>query len=301
MRKGIAGGALLRVGAENQSLISASIGDITPDSQVITLYFRYGDSKYLVPEQREIQVKRNESLEMAIAAALIQGPAASAVSPSSLFPPGTEVLAAAVQGQTLFITLNEAFLGRYADESPDASSGDGVLRRRLCLQSLAATLTEAGLCAQVQVLVYRTAVQTASMRLQAGFLDRSNDDTLLPPITRDESCLLTPCNTASLILQAWQAQDWQSLYDLTAREGESARETEQNAFDAFAAARSLTAFSLSPGTVSFDGQTAVLAVSLTAQDQGVDQKAEVYPLLLLREAGVWKMDYDRLLTMMNGD
>ena len=292
--------ALLREGAEDQPLISASIGDITPDSQMITLYFRYGDSKYLVPEQREIQVKRNESLEMAIAEALIQGPAASAASPSSLFPPGTEVLAAAVQGQTLFITLNEAFLGRYADEPSDASSGEGVLRRQLCLQSLAATMTEAGLCAQVQVLVYRSAVQTSSMRLQAGFLDRSGDDRLLPPITRDESCLLTPYNTAFLILQAWQAQDWQSLYDLTAREGESPRAAEQNAFDAFAAAMPLTAFSLSPGTVSFDGQTAVLTASLTVLDQGVDQTAEGYPLLLLREEGVWKMDYERLLTMMNG-
>ena len=297
--------ALLREGGDEKRLISASIGELSPESQKITLYFRYGDSAYLAPEQREIQVKRNESLEKAIAAALIQGPAASNLTLSGLFPPGTEVLAATAQGDTLFITFNEAFLGRYADEPADTSSGtwraESALRRRLCLQSLAAALTEEGLCAQVQVLVYRSAVQATSMRLQAGFLDRSNDDTLLPPIARDESCLLTPYNTACLLLQAWQARDWETLYDLTAKEGESARAGEQSALDAFSAARMLTAYSLSPGTVSFDGQTAVLTASLTVQDRDADQTVTGYPILLLREEGVWKMDYARLLRMMNGN
>ncbi len=294
--------ALLREGTEGQRLISASTAELSPDSRMITLYFRYGDSAYLAPEQREIQVKRNESLEKAIAEALIQGPAAPDLALSSLFPPGTEVLAATAQGDTLFITFNEAFLGRYADEPADAVSGEGTLRRQLCLQSLAAALTEQGLCARVQVLVYRSAAQAASMRLQAGFLTRTNDDALLPPVTRDESCLLTPYNTASLILQAWQARDWPALYDLTAREGDTAenpRAGEQNAFDAFSAARTLTDFTLSPGNVSFDGQTAVITVSLTVQDQGADQAVQGYPLLLLREAGIWKMDYTRLLNMMN--
>ena len=291
---------LLRDGNGGQRLISASTSDLVPDSQTITLYFRYGDSAYLAPEQRQIQVKRNESLEKVITAALIQGPDPSNPALSSLFPPGTEALAAAVQGDTLFVTLNEAFLGRYADESSDAASGEGVLRRQLCLQSLAATLTEEGLCAQVQVLVYRGAVQTSSMRLQAGFLNRTNDDTLLPPVTRDESLLLTPFNTAGLILQAWKNQDWISLYDLTAKAEGSARAGEQSALDAFAAARTLTDFSLSPGTVSFDGQAAVLTASLTVQNQGTDEVILGYPLLLLREEGIWKVDYNRLLNMMNG-
>ena len=296
--------ALLRESAEGQRLISASTAELSPDSRTITLYFRYRDSAFLAPEKREIQMKRNVSLEKAIVSALIQGPDASSVALSALFPPGTEVLAATAQGDTLFITFNEAFLGRYADEASDAVSGEGTLRRQLCLQSLAAALTEQGLCARVQVLVYESALQNTSMRLQKGFLNRTNDDSLLPPVTRDESCLLTTYNTASLILQAWQAQDWPALYDLTAREGENAeknRAGEQNAFDAFAAARTLTDFTLSPGSVSFDGQNAVLTVSLTVQDQGAEETVQGYPLLLLREEGIWKMDYTRLMNMMNGN
>lgn len=295
--------ALLREGNEGQRLISASTAELSPDSRAITLYFRYRDSAYLAPEQREIEMKRNESLEKAIVSALIQGPEASSVALSALFPPGTEVLSAAAQGDTLFITFNEAFLGRYADESTDAVSSEGTLRRQLCLQSLAAALTEQGLCAQVQVLVYSSAAQNTSMRLQKGFLNRTNDDSLLPPVTRDESCLLTPYNTASLILQAWQAKDWPTLYDLIAK-GENAanaRAGEQNAFDAFAAARTLTDFALSPGSVSFDGQKAVLTASLEVQDQGAEETVQGYPLLLLREEGIWKMDYTRLMNMMNGN
>lgn len=295
--------ALLREGNEGQRLISASTAELSPDSRAITLYFRYRDSAYLAPEQREIEMKRNESLEKAIVSALVQGPDASSVALSALFPPGTEVLSAAAQGDTLFITFNEAFLGRYADESTDAVSSEGTLCRQLCLQSLAAALTEQGLCAQVQVLVYSGAAQNTSMRLQKGFLNRTNDDSLLPPVTRDESCLLTPYNTASLILQAWQAKDWPTLYDLIAK-GENAanaRAGEQNAFDAFAAARTLTDFALSPGSVSFDGQKAVLTASLEVQDQGAEETVQGYPLLLLREEGIWKMDYTRLMNMMNGN
>ena len=35
--------ALLRQGGDGQRLISASIGELTPDARKITLYFRYGD------------------------------------------------------------------------------------------------------------------------------------------------------------------------------------------------------------------------------------------------------------------
>ena len=129
----------------------------------------------------------------------------------------------------------------------------------------------------------------------------TGDDALLPPVTRDDSLILTPYNTASLLLQAWQAQDWASLYDLTAKEGDSLRAGEQSALDAFASARMLTDFSLSPGTVSFDGQKAVITAALTVRDRDAEQTVAGYPLLLLREEGIWKMDYARLLNMMNGN
>ncbi len=294
--------SLIRGGTDGQSLISASTAELAPAERSVTLYFRYGSTAYLAPEQRLIQVQRNETLEKALVQALIDGPSAAASALTPLFPPGTEVLAVTTQGDTLFITLNDAFLGRYADEPGDAAVGEwrteGPLRRQLCLDSLAAALTETGLCVQTQVLVYRGAGQSTSMRLQKGFLTRTADDALLPPLTRREDCLLTPYRTAFLLLSTWTAQDWAALYDLTAQEGGVSRPTEQTAADAFAASRVLTGFTLSPGNVSYDGQTAVFTAELSLRGTGLDETVSGYPLTLIREGGLWKMDYERLLAMM---
>ena len=294
--------SLIRGGTDGQSLISASTAELAPAEKSVALYFRYGNSAYLAPEERRIQVQRNESLEKALVQALIDGPSAAAPALTPLFPAGTEVLAVTTQDDTLFITFSDAFLGRYTDEPGDTAIGEwrteGPMRRQLCLDSLAASLTEAGLCVQVQVLVYQGAGKSTSMRLQKGFLNRTGDDTLLPPLTRREDCLLTPYRTASLLLSAWMAQDWASLYDLTAQEGAVSRPSEQTAADVFAASQALTGFFLSPGTVSYDGRTAVFSADLTLRGAGRDDTVSAYPLLLIREGSLWKMDYSKLCAMM---
>ncbi|MBQ1815752.1 MAG: GerMN domain-containing protein, partial [Ruminococcus sp.] len=139
----------------SRSLISASTAELAPDEKPVALYFRYQDSAFLAPEPRMVVVQRNESLEKAVVQALISGPLNTELSP--LFPTGSEVVSTSTQDGTLFVTLNEAFLGRYADEPGDISTGhwktEGPERRRLCLDAMAATLTEAGLCDRVQVMV----------------------------------------------------------------------------------------------------------------------------------------------------
>lgn len=288
--------SLKRTGVNRSSLISASTAGLAPDEKQVTLYFRFGDTGYLAPEPRIVVVQRNESLEKAVVGALIAGPVNAGLSP--LFPPGTETIATSVQDRTLFVTFSEDFLGRYADEPADASAGpwktEGPLRRQLCLDALAATLTEAGLCDRVQVMVARDSGQTASMRLQAGFLDRSGEGTLLPAAARNEQALLTPHNTAACLLQAWREQNWAALSPLVAETPGA-----QSSLNAFSAAGALVDFELSPGNVAFDGQTAVLSARLTLLGEGRNPVVESYPLRLVREDGLWKMRYDALLQMMN--
>ena len=287
--------SLKRTGVESRSLISASTADLAPDEKPIALYFRFQDSAFLAPEARMVVVQRNESLEKAIVQALIGGPLNTELSP--LFPAGSEVVNTTTQNGTLFVTLNEAFLGRYADEPGDSSSGhwktEGLARRQLCLDALAATMTEAGLCDRVQVLVQRDLGRAASMRLQAGFLNRTGDTTLLPPLVRDESVLLTPHNTAEWALNAWLRQDWDALSLVCVH-----TPGEQSAFEAFEAAGVLVGFELSSGSVSYDGQWAVLTVRLTLRGNTRDNEIAGYPLRLIREEGLWKMDYQALLSMM---
>lgn len=296
--------ALMRQDTPEQPPIDAVPQGQASDPVNAILYFRYGTTGYLAMEERPVSVEPNESPEKALVQALIAGPAATNSSLSPLFPPGTEVLAAVSRGDTLFITFNEALLGRYSDEpgdTPAAWKAEFALRRALCLDALAATLTEAGLCARVQVLVYRGTGQDTSMRLQAGFLDRSQDRTLLPPMTRKEQVLLTPHNTVSALMAAWMAQDWSGLYEWTAKDISSDRPGEQSAIDAFASARTLTSYSLSAGSVSPDGQSAIVGADLSFQGEGQDTLVTGYPVRLIREEGLWKISFAALLHMMNQD
>ena len=295
--------SVIRSNPDGQALVSADTGNLTPDALNAALYFRYGDTGFLAPEQRQISVQRDESPESALVQALLDGPRSGIAALTALFPPGTRLVSAARQGDTLLITFSEEFLGRYGDEPMDISAEpwrtEGPLRRRLCLDSLAATLTEAGLCAQVQVMVYRGQDQTAPMRLQAGFLDRSGDETILPPLTRNEERLLTCHNAADLLLSAWVNRDFAGLYDLTARgSGASARPVETSALDAFSDAVILTGYELSPGSVSLDGQIAVLCADLRLLTAGVEQTVPGYPLRLIREGSLWKMNYETLVKML---
>ena len=290
--------SLKRSGVDSRSLISASTVELSPDEKPMALYFRYQNSAFLASEPRLVVVQRNESLEKAVVQALISGPLNTELSP--LFPTGSEVVSTSTQNGTLFVTLNEAFLGRYPDEPGDSSAGywktEGPARRQLCLDALAATLTEAGLCDRVQVLVQRDLGHASSMRLQAGFLNRSGDTSMLPPIVRNESVLLTPHNAAECVLNAWLRQDWDALSLFCVH-----APGEQSVFEAFEAAKVLVGFELSPGSVAYDGQRAVVTAKLTLRGDNQDVEISGYPLRLIREEGLWKTDYEALLSMMRAE
>lgn len=290
--------SLVREDQEPALLISAQTQGLS-SLFASTLYFRYGNTGYLASEEQIISLKPDETLEEALVQALLKGPQATHSFLSPLFPPEVEILALTTQGDTLFITFNEALLGRYSDEA-SISAEEAALRRRLCLDSLAATLTEAGVCARVQVLVYQENHQSTSLRLKSGFFHRTQEGDMLPPITRNEETLLTPHNAASSLLTAWMRQDWASLYALTARlDPADQRPDEQTAFTAFSSAHALTSFSLSHGDVSSDGQRALLNAEISLRGEGADITLSGYPLRLSREEGLWKISYSRLMALMN--
>jgi len=291
--------SLIRTDADPSALIGAQDPGLPHGPQQVSLYFRYQDTAYLAPEQRMIAVGLNESLEMALVQALVEGPSATQSDLVPLFPAGTEVLSVTGSGDTLFVSFNEALLDRYSDEPKDLSGGqwrvEAPLRRRLCMDSLTATLTAAGLCTRVEVLVHRKDVQQHSMRLSKDYF-LTGEEGLLDPLTRREDSLLTPHNAAGLLLRAWMTQDWERLYTMTAGEG---RPGEQGTIHAFSAARTLVGYTLSPGEVSPDGKSAILSVDMVLRGSGEDVAIAAYPVLLTRQDGIWKMDYSRLLAMMN--
>ena len=286
--------------ASREKLISADAAQLPMRSGLYTLYFRYGDTPYLAQEERVLTIERNTPVELAVVRALLDGPAATASALTPLFPPGTEALAVSMQGGTLFVTFNEALLGKYADETGDLQSEyrqkEMVLRRRLCMDALTATLTEAGLCTSVQALVYREKVQDKSMRLSDGFYTLKDEGAPLDPLTRNESSLLTPPNAAQLLLGEWMSRDVPAFYGLVARLDAP---DEAAALEALESAPVLTGFSLSAGNVSPDGQSVVLTADLSLRDGDTDLTATGYPLRMIREDGIWKITYAQAIALMN--
>lgn len=302
---------LLLTGCEGRDPIAAMVStatDITvpapapeaalPRQESVTLWFRLGTEPLLAPETRSITLTPAAPFELTLLQALTGGPAASSLELNGLFPPGTKVLSTHLQGRTLFVTLSRQIMNNFADE-PSAWATDPAwaaevpLRRQLAMQAIAATVTENCDVDKVVILVEHTAQSGDSLRLRQGYYRVTPDaNALAEPLTRDESVLLTPVNTAKLILDRWQLRDWARLYAFIARTDASTGEA-RPAYDAFAARMDslphLTGFTLSDGSVSPDGQSAVFSVRLTLLDDGRERIAEG-TLRLHREKGIWRID-----------
>lgn len=280
-------------------IVTADAADLQGEEGVYALYFRLGDTQYLAPEQRKLTVQRDETLEMALVRSLVEGPAATSAALTPLFPQGTQVLAVARQEGILFVTLNERFLSGYSaerGEGKDEEKQQALQKeKQLCLDALAATLTEAGLCSRVQVLIYRQQVQGNSLRLTEDYLYHNGSTLPLPVLTRNEESLYTPHNAAGRMLSAWMGRDFSQLLGCMSVQG---RPAEEKVLEEMESAPALTSFTLSPGTVSADGTRAVVTVQMTLHQNGNDWSHAGFPLLLVREGGVWKVHYETLCSMM---
>ncbi len=273
---------------------------------IATLYFRFRDSALLVQEERVVTAPRTGAVELSVIQELINGPSALSPYLHPLFPPGAEALSVHLESSTLYVTFNEALMAPYADETPLllASSayreGEGALRRRLAMASLANTLTETGRYRQVQVLVRAETSITASMRLNASYyLEDSRQ--ILPPLTRNEGCIMTPERAAGMLLDAWQKEDWATLHRMVTgseTRGTARKPSENEVFTAFSQAPQLLDYAVTPGTVSPDGQSAVVCADLELRSPGgYVRSIAAYPLKLLRQEGIWQSGFDTLLRM----
>ncbi len=264
--------------------------------RMAVLYFRLTGTQYLATEVRQIAASETISFEHAAVQALLQGPGPALDGLSPLFPPDTQVLSVQPEGDLLFVTFNEALLGRYADEGALALPQDmaeAKLRRRLAMASLVNTLTERGEFRRVQVLVRAETTVRTSMRLAASYY-LEEGDVLPDPLTRDEARILTPGVMAGLSLTALQQRDWPALYDLT----RDLRPSQAEMAAAFDESLKLVAYAITPGTVSPDGHHAVVAATLELQaESGTVFTVPSFPLVLVRADGVWRPQYESLLKL----
>ena len=283
----------------NEELHAAAADDTNTDQIKATLYFRYLDEPMLAGESRVLTVRRDQRPEQAIIEALIAGPSAGNADLRWLLPDDAEVVGISSRDQVLFVTFNEAFLD---DEIPDDWEADSdwqeeaPLLRKLIIQSIVASITENYPYTGVQFLVHRENQVQTSLRLDNEyFLDGSVG--LSEPVSRNESLLLTPQSTVKTLLNAWSQKDFQCLYKYLAQSGKPSYSAFVQALDAAPSAEVLV---ISGGSVYPDGQTAVVTAYLRLIDQDTENQLLSYPMQLIRENDVWKMEYETLAALMLG-
>jgi len=283
----------------NVELHAAAADDSNTVQIKATLYFRYLDEPMLAGESRVLTVRRDQRPEQAIIEALLAGPSAGNADLRRLIPEDTQVEGVSSRGQVLFVTFSDAFLQDDvpADWAEDADwRTEAPLLRELITQSIAASVTENYPYDGVQLLVHRQNEVQTSLRLSNEyFLDGSEG--LSEPIVRDEALLLTPQTTVKTIVSAWSQKDFERMYKYLAQSG---KPTYTAFVDALNAAPSVEVLTVGGGSVYLDGQTAVVTVYLRMLSQGAQEALRSYPLQLIRENDVWKMEYARLEALILG-
>ncbi|MDO4483888.1 MAG: GerMN domain-containing protein [Clostridia bacterium] len=260
----------------------------------VMLYYRYYDEPCLAAESRAIQTAPDRPYELAVVAALLEGPVSRGSELTSLFPEGTRVLSTAMQGRTLFVTLSREIMNGYRDEpaawQSDAYWGTEVpLRRQLTMQSLVATVTENCEADRVQVLVEQDETSMAdSLRLKQSYF-MTGEEGLTEPLTRDEALLLSPVQTMETVMELWQAQDWQRMYRYMAGSG---RSDLADFITRMGNLPRVIRWEVSGGSVTADGTACTLTVVLTTS-------ARVEPVQfafrLVRENNLWKLPQEQLI------
>jgi hypothetical protein len=243
----------------------------------------------LAQENRKLALSMDVSLEIALVTALLEGPSASSPELRKLFSGQVEVVSALKQGPTIIITLSENVLF------------EPMENRNLQMQSLAATLIENIGYESVQVLVDRKSTPTTSLRLSNSFFDPETDGPA-PSLTRRDEYILSPERTASALLDAWLQKDYETLYQYIAIQDTrtfNARPAYQTAIEEMDGGYSLIDYGLGCASVSQDGMRAVMNGELKLLQGNRDERVLTrYPIMLIRENGIWKMAYQDFLLMV---
>lgn len=285
--------------ASASALISADPPEPASAMQA-TLYYRYLDSEFLGQETRSLQVPLNQSQEMAIVEALLDGPGPASPMLRPLFPAGTKVLSLLGEGGLLYVTFNQHLMDAYPGEDLQNQayvSAEGRARRRLAMASLVNSLTESGQVRQVQVLVQGQEQITASLRLSSRYY-LLDSDSLEDPLLRQEELIIKPGQAAHLFLKLWEQRAFpqlQRLLFIPAQDPEILRRSA-----ALSELPTLLVFSTSAGSQDATGSRAVCLVKASIlTPSGEEVHLADQPLLMIRKDGVWKAEATSLFSLVD--
>lgn len=276
-----------------QRLHAATAAEDNAASWDVVLYFRYLDYSMLAGESRTLTVRKDESSEAALVRALLAGPSAGEMNLRRALGEDVGLKEVTASGDMLFITLTNSLL---RDGIPDGWRSDEFwaeeahVRRRLAMASIADTVMENLPYTRVQILI--DGGESAAIRLDRSYY-LTGEQGPADPLSRDESLLLSPYNTAALLMEAWRSRDFDTIYDFTVAEDLPVPEQFRAEIDA---APSLSDYTLTAGMVN--GERAALNVDASLLTDGASTALEAWPLTLEKQGGVWKIPLETLRRLM---
>ena len=283
-----------------QKIPAPVVTGLPENEDLATLWFRFGKEPLLAPETRVITHSRTEGHALAILQTLIGGPSAASAGLGGLFPQGTQVISCTQSGNVMFVMLSKHIMNGYADEpaawrTQPYWASEVPLRRKLAMQSIAATMTENFDVDSVVILVEQS--DSDSLRLRQRYYTLDDNNTLAEPLHRDESLLLSPARTAEIILQCWQEGDYARLYSYLAATDPATGETrpaESDVLSMMAESPRLLHAQAEGGSISTGGTSAVFTVSGAWLENGLEAPFTGMVLRLTRKQGVWQVGLSQL-------
>jgi hypothetical protein len=271
------------------------------DTQDVTLYYSYRGEYMLAGETRTIDVPVNETLEMAVVRALIDGPSADRDEMAGLFWDDVALVRTETNADILLVTLSESFAtASRPDDDIMLEESDAAHQKKLAITSIVNTIVEMGTYSRVQILVDReSGIGQRITKSEAGWADGDGD--YLEPLGYDRTLVLTPENTLAEALGSYGQKDWTQLYNFTAYVSpDGTQKPDETAFkEALDAGNVLQGFSMQGYNVAYDGQTAVVMLDYTIKTrEGETISRTNIPIRLIREKDIWKLSYHSLMNML---
>lgn len=263
--------------------------ELTAKQQTANLYFRYGSQNVLVAEPRQIEVRSGETAELAILKELLRGPKTSSGFLFSLMPSGAEVInvVSLQDNRILAITFSEAFVQKGAKVADEAAER---IRRELLLHSICLSITDNSPYLGIQIFIKPDDAGASTYRLDNTFMLQSSNLPMIPTV-RSDTYVSNPQNIAKLLLGAWSRKDLDTMQHFLSAA------PNLNELSALVESRNnIITYDLDSGSLYDNGTKATLAATLEPINS---DEYMVFPLRLVNEDGIWKVDYDNFVTLLD--
>lgn len=256
------------------------------------LYYRYANEYILAGESRTIKVKQGETNELALLKELLEGPDSVNINLSPLFDTDVKILSAVSinNSNLLAVTFSNAVLNKKFDNLSQIEASKLTDLRKLQLQSIVASITEAFNYSGIQFYIKQKSDDVENFRLNYDFIDPESNE-VMPVLSRDETLLMTPSNSLDRIITALKSSNNESLMQYIDTDDMDISDAVNYAFEKSMVPEN---YSIGSGTLSENNTKAVCTLRVNNE-----KTSTTIPVKFHDYNGIWLADYNSIIFMFD--